>query len=427
MQHFAQFILVAGAIGAIGLVIALSALFGSSSLSNLKRAQEQSIAKAQPGVLVLLRGRVVPSEYGLIDTPVTFRPAVWWEQVLQTQLHKQLKTETVSRSAPFLIDDGSGQTALVVGDRAKAVMKPQVHESWGGLTMSGPAVERWIRAHGTTAGNQLRTGPSRHLMETSVLPGDTISVVGVAHRGPDGRLVIQNQLHPYGQVCFYDRTRRELLGSVRIRGVVGIAMTIVGALGAAGGYFVNESATVENIAKANAKDDDNIQKLDEVLDHWKDIKADAKKREPLGATDVSLRKNGNALLYYLDEEDDPVRKSFNRCVQISREHKARPGTGHQLEECTKADYVVVVHKRSRIDAKIDSVAKTYSPGVYQADGYVYDLGTGKYLGGIAIVARNAEKVSSGKGNAVSALWADLMARVEANVDEALKKAVSTAK
>lgn len=410
---------VGGLLALIGVVMLFSALSAGGFLNQVKRARLSKIAEVQAPGLTLLRGRVVPSQHGTFPAEVTQLPAVWAQQQLTTRMHKSQRTEYTARSVPFYLDDGSGPPALIVAEGGQSQIKERFSESWGGLGMPGAIVERWLSAKGVERAAQLRTGPSRWLTESVVAAGDTVMVMGIARRTPQG-VVIPNEQSLDGKVYLFDKTRDELVGGNQKRRTIGLVLTLVGVVALGGGWLgmeMAETARRKQFAAAQEAKDDAVK---EALESWSKIKSDAKKRDEATKTELKLKKKGTVSFYYVDKKDDPGTRSFAACEAVANDEKSYAST----TECSKATYVAVVRKRSLREPTVDEKTKVYDGGHYDGDALVYELASGKLMGTIRLDVKNTPHLSiDEKADKVKAVRTALLGELEKTVTDAIEAAL----
>jgi hypothetical protein len=411
-------LVVGGALALVGVVMLFSALSAGGFLGQVKRARLSRVAEVQAPGLTLLRGRVVPSQQGTFPAAVTQLPAVWAQQQLTTRTGRSEQTTYTARALPFYLDDGSGPPALIVAEGGQSQIKERVSETWGGLGMPSPLVERWLSAQGVERAAQLRTGPSRWLRESVVAAGDTVMVMGIARRTPQG-VVIPNEPSLDGRVYLFDKTRDELVGGNQKRRTIGLVLTLVGAVALGGGWLgmdMAETARRNRFAAEREAQDDEVK---DALEHWSKIKSDAKKREETTKTELKVKKKGAVSFYYVDKNDDPGTRSFAPCEAVANDEKTYSPTS----ECKKASYVAVVRKRSLREPTVDEKTKVYDGGHFDGDALVYELKSGKLMGSVALSVDNSPQLTiEERADKVKAVRSHLFSELEKNVSDAIAAA-----
>jgi hypothetical protein len=409
---------VGGAVALVGVVVLFSALSAAGFLNQVKRARLCKVAEVQTPGLTLLRGRVVPSQHGTFPAAVTELPAVWAQQQLTTRIHKRQTTEYTARAVPFYLDDGSGPPALIMAEGGQSWIKERVNESWGGFGMPSPIVERWLSSQGPTRAAALRSGANRWLTESVVAPGDTVMVMGIARRAPEG-VVVPNERSLEGKVHLFDKTRDELLGGNKKRRTIGVALALVGGLALGGGWLGMEVAEAARRERFDAEREAKDEAVKDALEKWSKIKSDAKKRDEATKTDLKLKKKGKVSFYYVDKKDDPGTRSFAPCAAVANDEKTYSPTS----ECSKATYVAVVRKRSMREPTVDEKTKKYDGGHYDGDALVYELESGKLMGGVVLSIDNRPELTiDERADKVKAVRGHLFSELEKKVTDAIEAA-----
>jgi len=166
--------------------------------------------------------------------------------------------------------------------------------------------------------------------------------------------------------------------------------------------------------------------LDEVapkLAHLQEIKEDAAKRPVVMGNNLKLPKSGTAGFLYLDADDDPHVSSITACPDIATKEAKGVGSAiATLELCARADYAVVMHKRSLSAASVSPYNKTFNPGLYDGEAFVYELATGKYLGAFEVRALSSPSQAASGAGLDERLRRDLMTNAEKAASAIVAKA-----
>ncbi len=152
----------------------------------LADASRPSIREARSG-LAEIEGQVRPSEQGLLTAPCSGRPAVWARIVAYSVTNETLDLvldQTAGRA--FFIDDGSGQTARILPDRAHVDLGPtrgllarKDLESRGTRHDDfSPRLVAFLRSRGRNELSDIVVD------EVRLEPGETVVAVGVVQRSP---------------------------------------------------------------------------------------------------------------------------------------------------------------------------------------------------------------------------------------------------
>jgi len=234
-------------LGAISFVIGV--ILTLTNLKNFKRRQRilqtptSPIAQAPGGGPVEIKGRIVPSEQGMVQTPFSGRHAVWCRITVQelrstgrSSYWHTLLAEVDAR--PFMVDDGSGQLARVMPHGANVVLEKQSVASSGTFNDAAPHLEAFLQARGLKSTSWLGFNKSMRYEEELLAPGDLLYALGPSRREPgppmhDGyRMVPSSQLvmfHGMGDELILTNKTEEQLTSKLLGGF--IAGLVLGGLG----------------------------------------------------------------------------------------------------------------------------------------------------------------------------------------------------
>ena len=243
-------------IGFILLVVGV--ILTLSNLKNWKRRQRiiatptTPVAQAPGNQLVEIKGRVVPSEQGIIQTPFSGRHAVWTRITVQelrssgrNSYWHTLLTEADGRV--FMVDDGSGQMARVMPAGANVVLEKQSIASSGTFNDAQPHLEAFLMSRGLKSTSWLGLNKSMRYEEELIAPGDPVYALGPSRREPgppvnDGyRMVPGSQLvmfmgmGPEGELLLTNKTEEQLTSKLLTGFVAGLVVTGLGLLAGVGG------------------------------------------------------------------------------------------------------------------------------------------------------------------------------------------------
>jgi hypothetical protein len=244
-------LVIGGVIFLIGVIVTLT------NLKNWKRRQRiiatptSPIAHAPGTGLVEVKGRVVPSEQGIVQTPFSGRHAVWTRITVQelrssgrSSYWHTLLTEMDGRV--FMIDDGSGQHARVTPAGASVMLDKQNIASSGTFNDAQPHLEAFLMSRGLKSTSFLGFNKSMRYEEELIAPGDLVYALGPSRREPgppmhDGyRMVPGSQLvmfHVGGEneLILTNKTEAQLTSKLMGGFVAGLVMTGLGLLVGGGG------------------------------------------------------------------------------------------------------------------------------------------------------------------------------------------------
>jgi hypothetical protein len=167
----------------VGLLLLAEARLRWTISRRLGRASYTPIRNTHAGPTAI-RGRIVPSEAGLFISPPSGRSVVWARlEVLQDDGEGTTAIKSLTAARDFLIDDGSGELARVVAERAWVTVESN---SPCRIEEIDPATRSFLEARGLgwRASSNKGGGDGRHLRETVLAPGDEVVAVGPALREP---------------------------------------------------------------------------------------------------------------------------------------------------------------------------------------------------------------------------------------------------
>jgi hypothetical protein len=241
-----------------GILLVIGVIVTLVNLKNWKRRQRiiatptSPIAQAPGQGLVEIKGRVVPSEQGIVQTPFSGRHAVWTRITVQElrQSGRSSHWHTLLTEADgrvFMVDDGSGQLARVVPAGANVMLDKHSVASSGTFNDAQPHLEAFLASRGLKSTSWLGFNKSMRYEEELIAPGDSLYALGPSRREPgppvnDGyrmvpgsQLVLANGMGPEGELLLTNKTEEQLVSKLLTGFVVGLVMTGLGVLLAFGG------------------------------------------------------------------------------------------------------------------------------------------------------------------------------------------------
>lgn len=237
-----------------GILFIIGVIVTLVNLKNFQRRQRiiatptTPIAQAPGNNLVEIKGRIAPSEQGVLQTPFSGRHAVWCRVTVQelrssgrnTYWHTVL-TEIDQRH--FMVDDGSGQMARIVPNGANVMLDKLNVASSGTFNDAHPHLDAFLQSRGLKSTSWLGLNKSMRYEEEVLSPNDPLYALGPSRRdaGPpvhDGyRMVPGSQLSmfhgtgPAGELLLTNKTEEQLTSKLLTGFVVGIVMAGLGLLG----------------------------------------------------------------------------------------------------------------------------------------------------------------------------------------------------
>src|SRR6516225_3208189 len=144
---------IGGILGVIGLIVALTNLKNVRRRKRIIDTPTSSIAQATGQGRVEIKGRIAPSELGVVQAPFSQRYAVWVRVIVQelrssgrSQHWVTIVNEVDHR--PFYVDDGSGQRAKVMPEGAEVILDTQNIANSGTFNDAPPHLQQFLMARG---------------------------------------------------------------------------------------------------------------------------------------------------------------------------------------------------------------------------------------------------------------------------------------
>lgn len=243
-----------------GILFVIGAIVALANLKNWKRRQRilntptSPIAQAPGNGPVEIKGRIVPSEQGLVQTPFSGRHAVWCRITVQ-ELRSSGRSSywhTILSEADgrlFCVDDGSGQVARVTPAGANVILDKHHVASSGTFNDAAPHLEAFLASRGLKSTSWLGFNKSMRYEEEILAPGDAIYVLGPSRREPgppvsDGyrmvpssQLVIFHGMGAEGELILTNKTEEQLTSKLLWGFVTGLVMLGLGGLLGMGGVI----------------------------------------------------------------------------------------------------------------------------------------------------------------------------------------------
>jgi hypothetical protein len=179
--------------GIVLLVAGIAVMYGSRA--NVKRRNRilntptSPIAQAQGNAQVEIKGKILPSEQGVVMAPFSGRHAVWcrvtvqeWQQRGRSGSFITIVQEVDARH--FMVDDGSGQYARVIPDRAHMILDEQQVGKSGTFRDANPQIEAFLQSRGLKTTNFLGLNKNMRYLEELLIPNDNLYAIGASRRDP---------------------------------------------------------------------------------------------------------------------------------------------------------------------------------------------------------------------------------------------------
>ena len=225
----------------IGAIIAIVGIKNMKRRSRIIQTPTSPIVNAPGGAAVEIKGRIVPSEQGVLQAPFSGRYGVWVRIVVQERRSTgrnsywaTVVNETDLRH--FMIDDGSGQMARVLPTAANVILEKQSVASSGTFNDPPPHLQGFLASRGVSTSTFLGFNKAMRYEEELLAPGDAVYALGPSRRdaGPpvhDGyRMTASSQLVLFqfpgaeGELILTNKTEEQLISKL-LWGFVGGAIT----------------------------------------------------------------------------------------------------------------------------------------------------------------------------------------------------------
>jgi hypothetical protein len=247
------FLVIGAILFLIGGILVLTNLKNWKRRSRILNTPTSPIAQAPGNGLVEIKGRIQPSEQGMVQTPFSGRYAVWCRITVQELRNsgKNSYWHTILAEVdarPFMVDDGSGQQARVMPNGANVILDKQNIASSGTFNDAPPHLEAFLMSRGKKSTGFFGFNKSMRYEEEVLAPGDPVYALGQSRReaGPpvhDGyRMVPGSQLvmfhavgNPDGELLLTNKTEAELTNRMTTGFVAGLALGGIGLLIGFGG------------------------------------------------------------------------------------------------------------------------------------------------------------------------------------------------
>lgn len=254
------FVIVGGIAFLVGVAITLT------NLKNFKRRQRiiatptSPIAQAPGNGLVEIKGRIVPSEQGLLQTPFSGRHAVWCrikvEELRNSGKNSYWQTVlTEIDLRPFMVDDGSGQMARIIPNGANVLLDAQNIASSGTFNDAQPHLEGFLASRGLKSTGFFGFNKSMRYSEEVLAPHDALYALGMSRReagppvhdgyrmAPGSMLVMSAGPTPETELLLTNKSEEQLTSSLLTGFIIGC---VIAALGVIVGAFGVVATLIEN-------------------------------------------------------------------------------------------------------------------------------------------------------------------------------------
>jgi hypothetical protein len=245
-------LVIGGILLLIGIIVLITGIPNLKRRTRIIQTPTSPVAQAPGNGPVEIKGRIVPSEQGLIAAPFSGRQAVWVRITVQekrstgrSSYWATIVKETDGR--PFMVDDGSGQMARVMPPGANVILDAQQVATSGTFKDAPPHLEGFLASRGLKTTSFLGFNKAMRYEEQLLVPGDNLYAIGPSRReaGPpvnDGyRMVPGSQLVLFagvgtpGELILTNKTEEQLISKLRVGFITGAVMGGLGFLATATG------------------------------------------------------------------------------------------------------------------------------------------------------------------------------------------------
>ncbi|MFO0613641.1 MAG: GIDE domain-containing protein [Polyangiaceae bacterium] len=184
-----------GIVIVVGIVIALASYFTSAAYrirKQLREAVRRPIGELGPGMAAKVIGRVVPVETGLLQAPLSGRPCVFYEAVVEEHVSSGRSSHWVERiresnRVDFALDDSTGVVRVSSREQMDYLAERDSEQRSGTFNDAAPHLEAFLARHGMKSQGWVFNKSLRY-REGVFEPGEAVAVVGVVEHedDPDG-------------------------------------------------------------------------------------------------------------------------------------------------------------------------------------------------------------------------------------------------
>lgn len=247
-MNIGPFLLIGFIVFVIGGGVALANLGNFRRRQRILATPTSPIVQAPGNQPVEIKGRIVPSEQGVVQAPFSGRHAVWCRVTVQERRRSGRSSVWVTLlqdvdARMFLVDDGSGQLARIMPQGANVILEKTSVASSGTFNDAAPHLEAFLASRGLKSTNWLGFNKAMRYEEELLAPGDPLYALGPSRRDPgppvsDGyRMVPSSQLVMFGhgtgdlELILTNKTEEQLTSRLMTWFVVGLVLVGLSAVG----------------------------------------------------------------------------------------------------------------------------------------------------------------------------------------------------
>lgn len=220
-----------------GILVVIGGIIALVNLKNWKRRKRiidtptSPIAQAPGNGLVEIKGRIVPSEQGVVQAPFSGRHCVWVRITVQ-ELRSSGRSSywhTVLNEIdgrPFMIDDGSGQQARILPQGANVILERSAIATSGTFNDAQAHLEAFLASRGLKSTGFFGFNKSMRYEEEVLSPNDPIYALGPSRReagppvhdgyrmSPGSLLVMGAGMGDEGELILTNKSEEELVSKL---------------------------------------------------------------------------------------------------------------------------------------------------------------------------------------------------------------------
>lgn len=238
-------LLLLGAIAAlIGGLVALGNLKNWRRRQRIVATPTSPIAQAPGTGFVEVKGRIVPSEQGLVTAPFSGRQGVWVRVVVQEHRRRGKSSYWATvidehDMRDFMVEDGSGQMARIRPQGATVMLDRQNVASSGTFNDAMPHLEAFLASRGIASTNWIGFNKAMRYEEEILVPHEPLFALGPSTRqaGPpvsDGyRMAPSSQLVMYAmggdaELILTNKSEEQLVSKLATGFIAGLVIAGIG-------------------------------------------------------------------------------------------------------------------------------------------------------------------------------------------------------
>jgi len=244
-----------GILALIGIIVTLVNIKNIRRRSRILKTPTSAIVQAPGNGLVEIKGRIAPSEEGIVQAPFSGRHAVWVRIVVEERRSSGRNTywATVineSDGRTFMVDDGSGQVARVYPAGANVMLERSNVASSGTFNDAPPHLQGFLASRGVSTTGLFGFNKAMRYQEEVLAPGDAVYALGPSRRvagppmpdgyrmGPSSQLVMYAERGAEGELLLTNKSEEQLVSKLLWGFLAGCIMSGLGTLMLMGGALM---------------------------------------------------------------------------------------------------------------------------------------------------------------------------------------------